>query len=101
MVLALPGGTVLSLARPMDSDVPETLRTLDDEELRNLSARLDGPGGSDDAPLDSWAHLAVRMRFISRLFRCCHDRRDLFDTPLTPDEERWSESGDRSPVRAS
>jgi hypothetical protein len=82
MVLYVPG-RLLELGRHLDDPYPDALRELNDTELVALVARFE-PAGSDDSGAKDWSDLQQRMHYIVHLFRCFHERRDLFDAPFTP-----------------
>jgi hypothetical protein len=88
MTLALPGG-VVRLGRDLTGSFPESLRTVDDQELREFLDRVDltrdtaiGSGTRD------WSALPERMHFIADLFRLRHEDRTLFGPPFTTEQVR-------------
>lgn len=79
MTLTLPGPVVLRLGRDLDAPPAAVLEKIALPELGEMLARFKGPSGAED-----WADLDERMGFIARLFRCFHDRPELFEPPFTP-----------------
>ena len=51
-------------------------------ELAALIARFETE--PDDAGARDWSDLDQRMHYIVHLFRCFHEREDLFSPPFTP-----------------
>ena len=81
MTLRLPGETV-QLSRDVRGQYPPELRQPEHAELRTLLARVDPtPDATAHSGATDWADLDERMHFITELFRCSHDRADLFTPP--------------------
>jgi hypothetical protein len=81
MVLSLPG-RILALGAHLDDPYPEVLHDLVDAELQALVGRFETD--PDDAGARDWSDLHQRMHYIVHLFRCFHEREDLFTAPFTP-----------------
>ena len=78
MTLKLPA-TRLQLGRDIDRTIPSCFNAVErDPFLLQFSSAGHGGDGAED-----WSDLLQRMRYISRLFRCFHEDRDLFTAPLT------------------
>ena len=81
MVLSLPG-RILALGAHLDDPYPEVLHDLVNAELEALIARFETD--PDHAGARDWSDLDQRMHYIVHLFRCFHEREDLFSAPFTP-----------------
>ena len=87
MTIHLPPDLWVKLGDDLTAGFPETLRRLVDPDLSALLAQLDP---TPDSPAGSgaidWANLPDRLHFISDLFRCYQETRDLFVAPFTPQQ---------------
>lgn len=84
LTLHLPG-RILRLGRDLDMPYPATLAQLTHPELTGLLAQIDPtPDSLAGSGTADWTDLPDRMHFITDLFRCYHDRPELFDAPFTP-----------------
>jgi hypothetical protein len=83
MVLSLPG-RILALGTHLDDSYPEILRELTNAELAELVGRFETD--PDDCGARDWSDLSQRMHYIVHLFRCFHEREDLFRPPFTPEQ---------------
>ena len=89
--LALPG-RVLALGAHLPDPYPETLRELTNPELNALVARFETD--PDVAGARDWSNLDERMHYIVHLFRCFHERAELFNPPFTPEQVARVRAGD-------
>lgn len=85
MVLALPGGLTVALARNLEQPPAEALREITDADLLAFLCRCEPVAGApDNCGAQDWAGLTQRMHFIAHLFRAFHERRSMFETPFAP-----------------
>jgi hypothetical protein len=94
MTLELSGARVLRLGDELRADIPSTLRSLVNPELRALLAGVEPKLGAARAVAD-WSELPDRMRFIADLFRAYHADETLFAPPFTPEQTATLKSGKR------
>lgn len=85
MTLTIPPQKILRLGQDLQANYPGCLQRLTNPELLALLKRIDptpdsvlGTGTTD------WADLHDRLHFITDLFRCYQEMKDLFDPPFTP-----------------
>lgn len=85
MTLSLPPTTLLSLGRDLSLDFPESFRDLCEPELLSLLNKIDPTSGSLlESGASDWANLEERLHFIADMFRCYHNREELFNEVFSP-----------------
>jgi hypothetical protein len=99
ITLELPRGNV----RPgldIRQGFPDTLRTIENTELRSLLASIDPTSDSlRESAARDWADLNERMHFIADFFRAHQEDVSLFEPPFTREEIEAIEAG-RTPPEA-
>jgi hypothetical protein len=102
MMLALPGGRVISLGQDVPDGIagfPEPLRELTYPPLLALLERYDHTGNTlHGSGADDWGELLQRMNFIVDLFRVSQQDQTLYDQPFTAAQRDAFEAG-RMPDR--
>lgn len=84
MTLSLPPTTVLRLGRDLALAFPDQLRDICEPELLTLLKRIDPtPGSLIESGAADWADLQERLHFIADMFRCYHNREELFQEVFT------------------
>jgi hypothetical protein len=94
MTIYLPPNLTVRLGADLTEGFPDSLRLIDEPDLRILLAQVDKTQDSlvESGALD-WANLPDRMNFIADLFRCYQEWRDLFDPPFTPEQTAAIKAG--------
>jgi len=94
MTLTFPPGNVLLLGQDVIGTYPENLMRLEDPELAHFLAQIDP---TENSLLQSgaadWSDLAERLHFICDLFRCYHQKAQLFEPPFTLEQLQWIQAG--------
>lgn len=86
ITLELPGGSVRP-GRDIREGFPDSLRTIENSELRSLLAAIDPtPDSPRESAARDWADLSERMHFIADFFRGYQHDVSLFQPPYTPEQ---------------
>lgn len=94
MTLALPRGVVLRLGEDVPGDFPASLREITHADLRALLAQIDPtPDSPRETGAVDWSRLADRLHFIADMFRCYHEKAELFEPPFTPEQVAAMKAG--------
>ncbi len=84
MTLTIPPGKRLHLGSDLGMPYPTDLAQLQNKDLLALLKEVDPtPNSVSQSGATDWANLAERMHFITELFRCCHESKELLDPPFT------------------
>ena len=78
MTLRMPNGERLRLGKDLTLPMPACFDGVEREEL---IAQFDS-AGHGGAGAENWADLSQRMRYIAVLFRCLHQKQELFQSPF-------------------
>ncbi len=94
MTIRFPPEQVVRLGEDLRAAFPESLRRIDNPDLRLLLARFDpAPDSTSGSGAADWAELPDRLHFIVDLFRCFQETPALFDPPFTPEQVAALEAG--------
>ena len=94
MTLGLPDGRLLRLGQKLDAPIPESLRVIDNPELRRMLWLLeDCTPGKSDCGAEDWAELRDRMHYIVHYFRAFHEDQSLLQSPFSAQETAQIHSG--------
>jgi len=87
MTITLPPDNLLHLSKDLVIQFPVDLQQLTNVDLLALLTQIDP---TKDSVLQSgatdWADLHERMHFITDMFRCYHESKDLFDTAFSTEQ---------------
>lgn len=87
MTLTLPPDNCLHLGRDLTATFPTDLEQLENPELVALLTQIDPTTNSlrESGAMD-WADLKDRIHFIADLFRCYHEKKELFNECFTTEQ---------------
>lgn len=87
MTLTLPPNNRLHLGHDLMAVYPSTLQQLANPDLLNLLVKIDPtPDSLRESGAIDWADLPERMHYIAELFRCYHERENLFEAAFTVEQ---------------
>jgi hypothetical protein len=87
MTLTLPPDNRLRLGQDLATKFPESLKDLTNPDLISLLSQIDSTLNSlRESGATDWANLPERMHFITDLFRCYHESKELFQRTFTPEQ---------------
>jgi hypothetical protein len=94
MTITFPSGERLRLGQDLGIGFPDSLKRISNKDLRIFLAKHDPtPDSTADSGARDWANLPDRLHFIIDLFRCCQEKRDLFQAPFTPEQAEALHAG--------
>lgn len=94
LTINLPHGERLRLGEDLSAKFPDTLGEIVNDELRTFLERVDPTLDSvAQSGATDWAALPERMHYITDLFRCYQEVRDLLEPPFTPEQVAALRSG--------
>lgn len=83
MTIGLPDGVRLRLGTDLPADYPPLLESLTLPDLCALLDQITPANTPRQSAAVDWSRLPDRLRFIADMFRCYHERADLFAPPFT------------------
>jgi hypothetical protein len=87
MTLTLPPSNRLRLGHDLIATYPLNLQQLERPELIELLSRIDPTQNSlKDSGAADWGNLQERLHFIADLFRCFHEKTELFKEAFTREQ---------------
>jgi len=87
MTLTLPPANRLKLGKDLVALYPDCLKELKNEDLLLLLNEIDPtPNSLFQSGATDWANLQERMHFITDLFRCYFETKELFSTAFTNEQ---------------
>lgn len=87
MTIGFPNGVVLHLGTDVPETFPESLQHIALPDLIALLARIDPtPDSPRETGAVDWSNLDDRLHYIVDMFRCYHERADLFDPPFSDEQ---------------
>ena len=94
MTLTLPPGNRLHLGRDLVATYPVNLQQLQNLELVALLARIDTTQNSlKESGATDWANLQERLHYITDLFRCYHEKTELFSEAFSIEQLTFLNEG--------
>jgi hypothetical protein len=87
MTLRLPDGSVLRLGSTLQAPAAESLRVIQDAELREVLTQIACTAHDDACGTDDWSDFQERMHYIAHLFRAYRDEAAFFArSPFTVEQ---------------
>lgn len=87
MTLTIPPNNCLRLGKDLNAPFCEDLQQLTNADLIRFLARIDPTANSlKDSGATDWARLEERLHYIADLFRCFHDKEELFTEAFSPEQ---------------
>ena len=84
MTLTIPPDTSLRLGQDLQLPFPEDLQQISNPELITFLANVDPTTDSlKETGATDWANLQERLHYIADLFRCFHQKKELFEEAFT------------------